>query len=293
MANIRGIIKRRKAVRNIHTITSAMELIASSRFRREQLRLRAATPAREQGEAMLAQVVGSLHPSHPLLEANSSDQVIVVVITSDRGLCGGFNSRLLNLARETVKTHLREGRRVKLDLVGKRGIVQAKHYTLGKEFQERRTEPDLALDHFEGKILYELVFELAEALMADYIAGRAGAVQVVFAPMTRNTQPEVMTLLPLAPEPQRAAAASLQYEMYPSSAEALNVMLCEVVRMRLFGCFLHSAASEQAARMAAMHSSTTSADKMIRSLTQRINRVRQGQITRELAEIISGADAQK
>jgi F-type H+-transporting ATPase subunit gamma len=242
---------------------------------------------------MLAQVVNSLHPAHRLLEANASDQAVVVALMSDRGLCGGYNSRLLHLARETVKGHLREGRRVKLDLVGKRGIVQARHYTLGKEFQERRLEPDLTLEHFEGNILYELVFELADALMADYIAGRTGAVQVVFAPMTHNTQPEVMTLLPLAPQPQRAEKASFQYEMYPSSSEALSVMLSEVVRMRLFGCFLHAAASEQAARMAAMHSSTTSADKMVRALTQRINRVRQGQITRELAEIISGADAQK
>lgn len=293
MANIRGIIKRRKAVRNIRTITSAMELIASSRFRRTQLRLRAATPACEQGERILAQIVNSLHPSHPLLEPNGSDQAIVVAITSDRGLCGGYNSRLLHAAREAVKGHLRAGRKVKLDLVGKRGIVQARHYTLGQEFKERRLEPELALEHFEGNILYELVFELAEALMADYVAGRAGVVQVIFAPMTRNTQPETLTLLPLAAQPQRAEARAFEYELYPSRAEALNVLLSEVVRMRLFGCFLHAAASEQAARMAAMHSSTTSADKMVRALTQRINRVRQGQITRELAEIISGADAQK
>ena len=293
MANIRGIIKRRKAVRNIRTITSAMEMIASSRFRRAQLRLRAAAPAREQGEAMLAQVVSSLRPAHRLLEPSGSDQVIIVTLTSDRGLCGGYNSRLLHLTRETIQTHMREGRRVKLDLVGKRGIIQARHYTLGKEFRDRHLELELKLEYFEGVWLYDLVFELAESLMADYVAGRAGAVQVVFAPMTKNTQPEVMTLLPLAPEPQRAAAASFQYELYPDAPEALNVMLSEVVRMRLFGCFLHAAASEQSARMAAMHASTTSADKVVRALSQRINRVRQGQITRELAEIISGADAQK
>jgi F-type H+-transporting ATPase subunit gamma len=293
MANIRGIIKRRKAVRNIRTITSAMELIASSRFRRAQLRLRAASPARAQGEWIFAQVVNSLHPSHPLLEPSGGNQAIVVAITSDRGLCGGYNSRLLHAARDAVKAHLREGRQAKLILVGKRGIVQARHYTLGGEFEDRRLEPELALEYFEGNILYELVFELAEALMADYIAGRAAAVQVIFAPMTRSTQPETATLLPLAPEPQRTEARSFEYELYPRGPEALGVLLSEVVRMRLLGCFLHAAASEQSARMTAMHSSTTSADKVVRALTQRINRVRQGQITRELSEIISGADAQK
>ncbi len=297
MAKTRELVKRRKAIRNIRKITRTMELIATSRFKRAMDR---ATQA-EVYTRKIAELAADLSASaglveHPLLKKR--DEVknsLLLVLCSNRGLCGGYNVSILREATQRIREVKAEGTTLHLELSGKKAI---NYYRYQGEPAER------TYTQFDYNPRFDEVEELADRYLADYIAGRLDRVEVAYMRFlsASRQKPEVGTLLPLsspAPEVTRKAAKEaapvkqVEYEFLPSAANILEELLPVSFRVRLFKCFLDAAVSEQIARRVTMKQATESADDMIKSLTRLYNRARQAQITKELAEIIGGAEALK
>ena len=288
MANVRQLVTRLKAVKNIRKITRTMELIATSRFKRAMDR---ATEAASYTKK-LAEIVGDLGSAdlkftHPLLQSReTTEKAVVLVLTSNRGLCGGYNGGVLRHANNTMKELEAEGVEYDLEVSGKRGI---KFYT----FQKRELEKSYT--HFEDKPTFDEVEELATRYATDFIAGRIDRLDVCYVEfhgISRQTA-VVETLLPIESleTGEEVAGSGVDYEFQPSAAEILEEIVPASFRARLFKCFLDAAVSEQIARMVAMKGATENADEMAGDLSQQYNRARQAQITSELAESMGGAAA--
>lgn len=298
MANTRALVKRRKAIRNIRKITRTMELIATARFKKAMDRAIEADAYTRK----LAELAGDLTSSsaaikHPLLEKRAEiKNSVLLVLCSNRGLCGGYNASILREATPHLRKVQAEGISVQLELSGKRamayfrfqGIAAAQTYT-----------------HFEDKPSFEEVDVVASRYLADYIAGKIDRVDVAYMKFLNVARqiPVVETLLPLStlvPEPGRKAKeveaapkGPVEYEFLPSAAEILEEILPVSFKIRLFKCFLDSAVSEQIARRVAMKAATENAGDMIKDLSLKYNRARQAQITKEISEIIGGTAALK
>ena len=291
MANPRLLIKRLKAVRNIRKITRTMELIATSRFKKAMDRATEAAAYTKKISEIVADLGRSdLQFSHPLLQKRTeTNQSVLLVLTSNRGLCGGYNGAVL---RNTLR-HLRQLKDADIDcsleVSGKRGI---------KFFTFQKHEPDHLYTHFEDQPTFAEVDELGTRYVDDYVAGRIDRLDVSytgFESMSRQTA-VVESILPLSglgdqDDRPVAAARTTDYEFQPSPQEILAEIVPAAFRSRLFKCFLDAAVSEQIARMVAMKGATENADEMAGDLKQQYNRARQAGITSELAEIIGGAAA--
>ncbi len=297
MAKTRALVKRRKAIRNIRKITRTMELIATARFKKALDRAVQAEPfTRKIAElaADLSATAGSV--SHPLLQQREQVKTtVLLVLTSNRGLCGGYNSSILRAANERIREAEAQGTALRLELSGKRGITW---------FRYQRRAAEKTFTHFEDKPRFDEVDELADRYLSDYIAGRVDRVEVAYMKFLSagRQEPLVETLLPLsavAPEVRTRAAAparaakKVDYEFLPSAQNILEELLPVSFKVRLFKCFLDAAVSEQIARRVTMKAATENADDMIKSITRLYNRARQAQITKEIAEVIGGAEALK
>lgn len=290
MAKARQIVKRRKAVTNIRKITRTMQLIASARFQQALKRATATKPYTQKLTELvndLAQSAGSV--SHKLMLDNpEASRDALIVISSNRGLCGAYNGSVIRTAMHHLNTH--KDRQTDLHAVGKKAITYFKF--LGREMAERITSID-------DRPRFEQVEPIANAMMANYEAGKLGAVYVAYMRFISAGRqvPEVIRLLPLRmDQAQQAAAAparTVQYDFSPAPAELLAALLPQTVRVRLFQCFTDAAVSENISRMVAMKSATEAAEEMIKSLTRQFNRARQTQITLELLDIVGGAESLK
>ncbi|MCG6157555.1 ATP synthase F1 subunit gamma [Rubinisphaera margarita] len=291
MAKARAIIKRLKAVKNIRKITRTMELIATARFKKAMDR---AAEARAYTEK-IAEIVGDLAAadlsfSHPLLERRDSEErVLVLVLTSNRGLCGGYNSAVLRLAGQRLRELNRDRRNVVLEVSGKRGLAYFKFE--GKPIER-------AFTHFEDKPSFEEVDELASRFAELYTSGAVDRIDVVYTQFQSISRQYAVreTLLPFenltaGTDTEDTKTRSVDYEFLPSAEAILEEIVPAAFKAKLFKCFLDAAVSEQIARMVAMKGATENADEMIGSLSTRYNRARQSQITSELSEIIGGAAA--
>lgn len=292
MAKTRAIVKRRKAVRNIRKITRTMELIATARFKKAQERA-------EQAAAYtlrVAKLVGDLANSgaateHPLLEARPVRRSILLVLTSNRGLCGGYNANVLRLAQR-LYSDLHVQFPIDIEMSGKRGLAFCRYrgYHVAQSYTQ-----------FEDKPQYSQVDLLADRYIDLFLAGHIDRLDVVFTRFysAGRQQAEVATLLPMTqlttnPMPAPAGGATaVQYEFQPSPEEILRQLVPESFKTRLFKCFLDAAVSEQIARRVAMKGATENAGQLIKSLSRDYNRVRQATITSELSEIIGTAEALK
>lgn len=295
MAKTRVLVKRRKAIRNIRKITRTMELIATARFKKALDRaVEAEAYTRKIAElaADLSATVTEI--KHPLLEAREQVRnTLLLVICSNRGLCGGYNGSILREANLRIRQIRTESVPLHLELSGKRAITF---------FRFQGVPADSTFTHFEDRPSFDEVEELANRYLADYIAGRLDRVQVSymkFLSIARQV-PVVETLLPLssvAPAAGQAAAArpkqSVEYEFLPDARGILEEILPMAFKVRLFKCFLDAAVSEQIARRVAMKAATENADDMIKEISREYNRARQAQITKEIAEVIGGAEALK
>jgi len=290
MANRRAIVKRRKAVQNIKKITRTMQLIATARFQAAMNRAVASRPYVDKLAELVADlssVTGDL--SHPLTEAHGGEErSATVVITSNRGLCGGYNANVLRNAIDHLREQEAAGIDTRVHMVGKKGASAFRFR--GREMAEQLTVDD--------RPAYEEVEPLARRLIEAFLAGEFASVHVAYMRFysAGRQRPEVFRLLPLAPEEAVAAAAGsrgprAQYEIRPSAEQMLDRLLPASVRMRLFQSFLDAAVSEQIARMTAMKAATEAANDMINNLTRQYNRARQTQITMELLDIVGGANA--
>lgn len=290
MAKARAIIKRRKAVQNIRKITRTMQLIATARFQAAFNRATATKPYTEHIRELAEQLSrGQGDLEHPLLEVNSeAHRSAAIVITSNRGLCAGYNASLLRAALEHIRKREAAGDTIDLYAIGKKGIAYFKF--LKREVVRAETK-------FDFKPQFADVEVIASEMIDAYKRKEIDSVYVVYMQFVSAGVQRVQTmqLLPIerpkADEKAGPAELSVQYDFTPPPEELLAELLPETVKVQLFQCFTDAAVSEQVARMVAMKSATDAAGDMIKSLTQKYNRARQSQITLELLDIVGGAEA--
>jgi len=289
MAKARALDKRRKSIRNIRKITRTMELISTARFKRAMDRAIAATAYTKRITALVANLAQSgLEVSHALLEGRpQTRRATLLVLSANRGLCGGYNASVMRLAFARFSALKSEVPEVRLELSGKRGI---------SAFRFREIQADQGYTHFEDRPAFDEVELLADGYLDAYLAGRLDRLDVVYTKFESLGRQKaiVETLLPvaeLAGFEEEEPATGPQYEFLPSAETILDELVPTSFKARLFKCFLDAAVSEQIARMTAMKAATENADTMIHNLTMTYNRARQGQITSELLEVISGAEA--
>jgi len=290
MAKARTLDKRRKSIRGIRKITRTMELIATAQFRKAMNRALAATAYTRRITTLVADLTrAGLEVSHPLLEERPEPQrAVLLVLSANRGMCGGYNSSVLRLAYARLDELRRDIPEVALEVSGKRGI---------SAFRFRGMQPDETFTHFEDKPAFDEVDVLAGRYLEAYQTGRLDRLDVVYTEFESLGRHDAVihTLLPIAgPDIEEEAhepAHEIQYEFLPSAKSILDEVVPTSFRVRLFKCFLDAAVSEQVTRMVAMKAATENADSMISHLTMVYNRARQGQITNDLLEVLSGAEA--
>ena len=295
MANPRELDKRRKSIRNIRKITRTMELIATARFKKAMDRASAATAYTDRITQLVSDLTKTgLEVSHPLLEQrDETKNAKLLLLTANRGLCGGFNGNLIR-AGLTRWTELQEAvPNCQLEIAGKRGIGG---------FKFRGHEADQTYTHFEDKPAFDEVDEIASRYLDEYITGDLDRLDVVYMKFHSVARQEVAveTLLPLgslgeadSDSAESDSASDLQYEFLPSPESILEEVVPTSFKVKLFKCFLDSAVSEQVARMVAMKGATENAGELIKSLSMQYNRARQGRITSELMDLIGGVEAIK
>jgi F-type H+-transporting ATPase subunit gamma len=298
MAKARIIIKRRKAVRNIKKITKVMQMIATSRYQKAYKRAVGTKPyVRKIGELVASAVqavrAGGSAVEHPLLKEPKADgkKTAILVIASNRGLCGGYNGNILRLANNTFKDLEAAGDTPELHASGKKGIAYFKFLkrTIAQSYTAIGDNPK-----------FTEIEKLAEDFMQAYKDGRITGLKIVYMRFISAGQqrPTVMDVLPLSGIAQAEVAkgpgglvAPVPYDFMPSAEELLNELIPTVVKITIFQAFIEAAVSEQIARMVAMKAATDNADKMGKKLTQDYNRARQSQITSELSELMGGVAA--
>jgi F-type H+-transporting ATPase subunit gamma len=292
MANRRVLVKRRKSVRNIRKITRTMQLIATARFQAAFNRAVATKPYTEK----LAELVADLSRAagsvdHPLLKTHDDvGRSALVVITSDRGLAGGYNSNVLRAAVAHIEEQRAKGVEPQVRMVGRKGINFFKF--LRREMSDQTTG-------IGDKPRFDQIEPIANDLMDRFIRGEIASVHVAYMRfLSAGVQrPAVVQLLPLSNEPRQGGehtsptSTPVEYEFSPDPQSLLDELLPAVVRVRLFQAFNDAIVSEQVARMVAMKAATDAAQDMIKALTREYNRARQTQITMELLDIVGGANA--
>jgi F-type H+-transporting ATPase subunit gamma len=306
MAKARAIVKRRKAVENIRKITRTMELIATNRFRKA---LNRATEA-EAFTRKIVELVADLREnsadvSHPLLTKHDPvKRAVLLVITSNRGLAGGYNGNVLRAAIIRNQENQTDGIETVLEVAGKRGI---------NFFRFRKMVPEVTYTQFEDRPQFQEVEVLADRYIKLYVQGTIDRLDVAYTQFVSSSRQiaTVQTLLPITtadighaapsirksdpvatgPADSSKKAEAVPYEFAPDARSILEEIVPVSFKVRLFKCFLDAAVSEQIARMVAMGGATKNADDLVKSLTRQYNRARQNQITRELADIVGAAVA--
>ncbi|HXP97755.1 MAG TPA: F0F1 ATP synthase subunit gamma [Telmatospirillum sp.] len=295
MANLKDLRLRIASVKSTRKITSAMKMVAASKLRRAQSSAESARPYAVRMERMLGSLAGSLagqSGAPKLLAGTGKDAVhLVVVVTSDRGLCGGFNGAIVRSARGMVADLQRDGKTVKLLIIGRKGRDQMNR-DLGRLFVET----------YDGIGRKGVTFVEAKAIAGTvatmFEAGEFDVCTIIYNRFKSAISQEVtrhqLIPFPVPPAPQENGdeqAGKALYEYEPSEEAILAELLPRNLSVQIFRALLESNASEQGARMTAMDNASRNAGDMINSLTVRYNRSRQAQITTELIEIISGAEA--
>ncbi|MEM1399630.1 MAG: F0F1 ATP synthase subunit gamma [Pseudomonadota bacterium] len=296
MPSLKELKNRIDSVKSTQKITSAMKMVAASKLRRAQEQAEAGRPYAEHMARMLASLSSSAKGAGgpKLISGTGSDQThLLVVMTSDRGLCGGFNSNIAREVRRQVRSLRDQGKTVKLLCVGRKGRDNL-----------ARDHADLIVDSFtdvgRARLSFDDANQIADRLLAMFETGEVDVISVIYNRF-ESAISQIVTkhqLAPLAPEeaedsedePQEDLGGAV-YEFEPSEEQILAVLLPRNVAVQVYKSLLESAASEQGARMTAMDNATRNAGDMINRLTLEYNRSRQAAITKELIEIISGAEA--
>lgn len=291
-AQIRVYRQRIRSVQSIKKITRAMELIATSRIVKAQQRVSASTPYAEALTRALEAAAANTNVDHPLTTANPSPtRAALVIVTSDRGLAGGYSSNALKEA-ETFAGLLRsQGKEVLPFLLGRKGIGYYR-------FRERTMAGEWS--GFSEKPSYADAKTVAEALITEFARptdeGGVDEIHIVYTQFVNAAvqKPVVQQILPLVSESAEAESAQgpkALYDFEPSVEEVLDALLPRYVESRLFNAFLQASASEFSARRRAMKAATDNAEEMIKSYTRLANAARQAEITQEISEIVGGANA--
>ena len=284
MAKGRELKRRIKTVENTRKITRTMELVATSRMKRAQDRVTAARPyARALGDVIAGLYSADLADRFPLLrQPERTSKAAVILLTSNRGLCGGFNANLIREARGLLRRLRDQGSEVELHVVGRKGIGYFRY--IGQAMAAQRTD-------ITDRPRAEDAASLVDGLMADFVSGALDAVYVVYAQFRSaiSTPPATERLLPV--EPPKKTGPLPDYLLYPSAEAILTELLPSYVRNAVYRALVETAAGEQGARRTAMKNATDNASEMMNTLTRTYNRARQAGITQEIAEIVGGAAA--
>ncbi len=300
MPSLKDLKNRIKSVKNTQKITKAMKMVAAAKLRRAREAAEAARPYAEAMERMLSSLAASIPEGADgprlLSGTGKKHSHLLVVATSDRGLCGGFNSSIVRAVRRQVRLLQTEGKEVKLLFIGRKGYEQLvqeyRSITLGK------------LDVLKKKMSYSDAQLVVDDVLARFDAGEFDVVSVVFSQF-KSAISQVVTFQQLIPltggslqsaEEKKKEAANRQlptvsYDYEPEEEEILASLLPKNLGVQIYKALLENSASEQGARMTAMDNATRNAGDMIKKLNLKYNRTRQAAITKELIEIISGAEA--
>jgi F-type H+-transporting ATPase subunit gamma len=285
MPSLKAIRKRIASVRNTQQITKAMKMVSAAKFRRAQEAAIAARPYADRFAELLRGVAGSVsEEAHPLLRKSAEPaRIRLILITSDRGLCGAYNATLIRHAEAYLRGQA--GREVSWTIVGRKGVD---HY--------RRRSATIAQRHVQipGPSM-TLAQEIARNAATEFAERRVDRVELLYASFRSalSNVPTLETLLPVNVEEPSETPPTLEPILEPDRATLLDRLLPQFIEVRIYHALLEAAASEQGARMTAMDSASSNAAKMIFSLTLAMNRARQAAITKELMEIVSGAEALK
>jgi F-type H+-transporting ATPase subunit gamma len=297
MPSLKDLRLRIRSVRSTQKITSAMKMVAASRLRRAQEQAEAARPYAQRMERVLGSLAGrmaGLPGAPPLLVGTGKEEThLIIVATSDRGLAGGFNASILREARRQIRQIEAAGKKVLLLIIGRKGRDGLRR-DYGGLIRDSLTEIG------RRRLSFDEARDVAERVLVLYEAGGFDVGTIIYNRF-RSAMTQIVTvqqLIPFAPaaeqtgpEPEMGVRAGAVYEFEPSEEEILAELLPKNLAVQIFTALLENAASEQGARMTAMDNATRNAGEMIDRLTLNYNRTRQAVITKELIEIISGAEA--
>jgi F-type H+-transporting ATPase subunit gamma len=287
MASLKDMRVRLASTKATQKITKAMQMVAASKLRRAQMAVEAARPYAERMEKVLSNIASSvsdINSAPRLLAGTGKDQVhLMVVCTAERGLCGAFNSSIVRLAREKINAAIGQGKTIKILCVGRKGADQL-----------RRQYASQIIDVIELRVKslgFEHAEKVAEKIQELYAKGEFDVATLFFSRF-RSVVTQIPTALQIIPPVFEATSEEpVAYEYEPDELDILTELLPRNISVQVFRAILENAASEQGARMSAMDNATRNAGEMIRKQTITYNRTRQAMITKELIEIISGAEA--
>ncbi|HEV8539469.1 MAG TPA: ATP synthase F1 subunit gamma [Bacteroidota bacterium] len=296
MATLREIRRRISGVKSTQKITKAMKMVAAAKLRRAQDAVISARPYAKKMKALLRQLAGvSDVTTNPLIEERDVEKVCVIVVTSDRGLCGAFNANIIRAAASHIRTNyssMHDARKLKLVSIGRKGsdfFVKNQYNVVGKHIG----------------IFSKLDFATAQSIVTEvvqgYLGGEYDRVEIIYNEFKSIIQQRVVIeqFLPIPSEEAnpkseiRNPKSQIDYIYEPSIHEILSVLVPKHLNFQLWRALLESSAAEQGARMTAMDNATTNASDLIRDLQLSYNKARQASITKELLEIVSGAEALK
>ncbi|WP_298038097.1 ATP synthase F1 subunit gamma [uncultured Desulfuromonas sp.] len=288
MANLKDIKKRIGSVKNTQQITKAMKMVSAAKLRRAQDSVVAARPY----AGKLLEVLSSLASreeadAHPLLQERGKGRALLVLMTGDRGLCGGFNASVSKAAEKFIKDNPEGYEAVDVMIIGRKG----------KEYLKHRTPENIAkvYENITGDISYSTGALIGQEVVEGYASEKYDAVYLLYNAFRSAISQDVTLsqLLPVVPQDVEEGEHQVGYLYEPSRGAVLEQILPKYVEVQIFRGLLESVASEHGARMSAMDSASKNATEMIGKLTLQYNRARQAAITKELMEIISGAESIK
>lgn len=282
MAQLRDIKQRIESVQKTRKMTQAMKMVAAAKFKRASQRVQQSKSYLEQLEHMLSSCLPQLTGvvDTPFLNGNTAKNEAVIVVTGDRGLCGGFNANIIKYATKFLTDKPKD---TILYLFGSKGcqFFQKKEFHIEKKYEK-----------FLDKVTVKQVDDIKTLVTEDFLSGKFSKVTLVYSEFKSaiSTNLRNVQLLPLKFE-SKSNAPLVDYILEPEPVAVVETLISEYLGLTLYRAFLESFAAEQGARMAAMDSATDNAGEMIRDLTLLFNRKRQAQITTELTEIVAGAEA--
>ena len=284
MATLRDIKRRITSVKSTQQITKAMKLVAAAKLRRAQERIIEARPYAFKMQEVMASLALRADPqSHPLLHRRETGRKILVVIAADKGLCGGFNSNIMRRSLELLRTTPGEVA-VTLVVVGRkaRDFYRRRPYTVRSE----------QIGFFD-RLAFAHAASLGQELVRAYVADEVDEIQLVYNEFKSVTSQRVVAerLLPIEPLPPPEDFAAIDFVYEPSPRVILESLLPKHVEVQVYRALMESLAGEYGARMTAMEAATKNASEMIDLLTLQFNKARQERITRELLEVVGGAEA--
>ena len=290
MPALRDIRRKIEAVKRIGQITKAMNMVASAKLRTLQQRLEGFRPYRRKFEEVINNILGGAINIQriPFLQKREVKKIGIILITADKGLCGAFNSNLIRETEKAINRFKKEGKEVELICVGKKGLTYFK-----KRITVREGYPDIM-----GKILMQDARKIARSAMMAYLEGEWDEVYVIYGYFINVVRqiPKMEKILPLSFEESAETEEKIISSVYiyePEEERLLSEILPLYINTLVFSTMLETAVSEQAARMTAMDNATKACGDMVKQLTLFYNKVRQASITKELMDIVGGAEALK